>query len=44
LHLLNPTEQNIMLPEMTSAIICIVVIETGVGEEQEQMAATTTSN
>jgi hypothetical protein len=43
LHLLNPTEQNIMLPEMTSATICVAVIETGI-EEQEHIAATTTSH
>ena len=33
-----------MLSEMTLAIICVAVIETGVGEEQEHMAATTTTS
>ena len=36
--LLNPTEQNIMLPNMTSAIIHVAAIQTGTAEEQEPMA------
>ena len=35
--LLNPTEQNITLPDMTSAIIHVAAIETGTAEGQEPM-------
>jgi len=36
--LLNPTEQNITLPDMTSAIIHIAAIQTGTAEGKEPMA------
>ena len=37
--LLNPTDQNITLPDMTSAVIHIAAIETGTAAEgQEPMA------
>ena len=36
--LLNPTEQNITLPNMTSAIIHVAAIQTGTAEEEEPMA------
>ena len=35
--LLNPTEQNITLPDMTSAIIHVAAIETGTAEGEEPM-------
>jgi hypothetical protein len=39
--LLNPTEQNITLPDMTSAIIHVAAIETGAAEGEEPMANAT---
>jgi hypothetical protein len=41
--LLNPTEQNIMLPNMTSAVIHVAEIETGVAEEEEKHMMMTTT-